>query len=504
MATITESIGRSALRAAASNYKSVAEALMELIDNPFDKRRGRRLTIDVSIDKKGDMISILDQGGEGMNEAGLQEWIRWGEGDDHTATDIGQYHIGGKLAAIYLAESLEILCCKAGQDTAWEFLDSRWGSRTKALDSAPIRKSNQSGIRWPDVGPEKGIGFTRVTLKALKDHRYEVGRLKDTLAETYRTLIHDNQCVIRLNGVVVPPIEILWATSIDPSRISAIMVALGVRVEGKVGAIDRDRLPDRYPRIPAGIRTEFNGRKITQGEEFRHNLAGRNPLARLYGEIKISGDVLTPNQLKDGWPRDSAAWEAVENLLHDRMRPVVDQLNSIAGARSATREERKWANSALERVLKAIRLLEALEPGGDALPGTGTNESQGRKRPETKAEPRTNPNKASEGTGSERKPRTVAPDSAVGRLRRLASQLPRVDYDELGLGSSRTEWRRNDDGSRTMVINRDYPLSKDRLDQDYVFEAVAQHVVLEDASTLQDYREMFDQLIWADRRAQEN
>ena len=503
MATITESIGRSALLAAASNYKCVAEALMELIDNPFDKRRGRRLTIDVTIDKKGDRISILDQGGEGMNEAGLQEWIRWGEGDDHTATDIGQWRIGGKLAAIYLAESIHMVCRRANQDAAWEFLDLNWGSRTEALLEVPLGHASLSRIRWPNEEPPKGVGFTLVTLEGLKARRYEIERLQHTLAETYRSLIADGDCVIRVNGKEVEPVSIPWSTSIEIVRVAPSEVAANVHVSGQIGAIDRDQISPHW-RFNSGIRTEFNGRRISAGEQFGHNLQGRNALRRLYGEIKILGEGLKPNQLKNAWPTDSAAWTEIEKLLHARMQPVANQLNSIAGSRSTSREERKWANSALERVRRAIRFLEALQPGGNALSEPEANGAQGRKRPEPRKQ-RPNVNERSpKGSEERRKARTPAPTDAVGRLRRLASVMPGVDYDELGPGSPRTEWRTNDDSTRTIVINRDYPLSKDRLDQDYVFEAVAQHVVLEDASTLQDYREMFDQLIWADKRAKEN
>ena len=56
MATISESIGREALLAFASQYSSMSEALMELIDNPFDYRRGRRLTVEVTIDKIANIL----------------------------------------------------------------------------------------------------------------------------------------------------------------------------------------------------------------------------------------------------------------------------------------------------------------------------------------------------------------------------------------------------------------------------------------------------------------
>ena len=503
MATIAETIGRSALLAAASNYKSVAEAMMELIDNPFDKRWGRHLTIDITIDKKNGIATILDVGGEGMDDEGLQEWIRWGEGRGHSATDIGQYHIGGKLAAMYLAEGLEIVSRKSGEHETWRFGDPEWGSRREVLEEAPIESTTDTSIRWPNGKPKTSAGFTRLTLQALKPHRYDLKRLTVTLAETYRTLILNGDCIIRLNGEEVRPLEIPWSNSVEIREIGLTSVGLGVRIKGKIGAIDRDRLPESYTRLEPGIRTEFNGRRISEGEGFGHNLAGRGTLGRLYGEIEIIGQTLTPNQLKDGWPMDSEGWQAVENYLREEMRPVVNELNRIAGARSATREENKWANNALKRIGNAVQILETLKQDGNAAHDSESGGSQGRKRPEAKAEEKTESEKATIRARSERRPRTPAPENAVGRLRRLAKHLPRVDYDELGPGSRRTEWRNNDDSTRTIIINRDYPLATGRLNQDYVFEAVAIHIVSEDAATLQEFKDMFDRLVWADKKAQE-
>ena len=125
---IQETIGREAILALSNNYPNMTDALMEIIDNPFDYRKGRRLTIHVSVDKKFNStghISVLDDGGEGMDLGALHDWIQWGTGHEHRSTDIGQYHVGGKLAAVYLAESLEIVCRKADSSGVYCFLDRR-------------------------------------------------------------------------------------------------------------------------------------------------------------------------------------------------------------------------------------------------------------------------------------------------------------------------------------------------------------------------------------------
>ena len=88
---LEEEIGRGAVLALANNYRSFAEAIQELIDNPIDYMRGRRTRIDVQISKDQKTALVFDHGGEGMGYEGLKKWIRWGAGEEHSANDIGQY-----------------------------------------------------------------------------------------------------------------------------------------------------------------------------------------------------------------------------------------------------------------------------------------------------------------------------------------------------------------------------------------------------------------------------
>lgn len=117
MTTLNETIGRQALLALSNQYSGIVEAITELVDNPFDYARGRHLTMDLTVDKAGDLIRVVDHGGDGMNDAGLSEWIEWGTGPEHSPSDIGQYHVGGKLAAMYLAEEIDIICRRADEPT---------------------------------------------------------------------------------------------------------------------------------------------------------------------------------------------------------------------------------------------------------------------------------------------------------------------------------------------------------------------------------------------------
>ena len=506
MVEITETIGRSAVLAAASNYQSVAEALMELVDNAFDKRYGRYLAIDIKVDKPHDYLESTDYGGEGMDAAGLQEWIRWGEGRKHSAGDIGQYRIGGKLAAVYLAESLQISCRKSGQSETWNFYDPHWGSRTSALDASQITLITPSGIGWPDGTLSDKDGFTRIILRGLKEHRYEVGILQQRLATTYKTLINRNACEIRIDGKSVQTWEIPWSSSVPVKEIPRTRVSSGVSIQGKIGAIDRDRLPQaRGVRLPAGVRTEFNGRMITEGEEFGHTLSGKGNLQRTYGEIAISGDALKPNQLKNGWPHDSQSWQAIENFVHQEMQSVVAILNRISESQPISRDERKRANSAGRRVASALHRLRVLDNqrGRGPFGGAGPTPGEGGRRP-----PSQRGGGAGTGGGEPSGPRrrkpvqnpTAPPEDAVGRLLRNVSKMPRIDYDSLGYQTPRTQWREEDDGTRAIVINKDYPLCQSLGgNEDYVFESVVAHLVYGEASSIQEANKMFDQLVWLDK-----
>ena len=508
MTQISETIGRSAVLAAASNYQSVAEALMELVDNAFDKRRGRYLNIDIKVDKPKDYLEIVDYGGEGMNADSLQEWIRWGEGQQHGASDIGQYRIGGKLAAVYLAEELEIICRKSGEEEIWRFHDRHWGSRTAALDASPITQVGESSIRWSYDTPRTRDGFTRIVLKGLKEHRYEIGILQQRLATTYKSLIRGSVCRIRIDGKEVEAWEIPWSSSVEVREIEPARVSQGVSISGRVGAIDRDRLPQaRGVRLAAGIRTEFNGRMITEGEEFGHTLSGKGNLQRTYGEIVISGDGLKPNQLKNGWPRDSRAWQAIHAYVHQEMQPVVAILNRISESQTVSRDERKRANNAGRRLADALKRLQVLNTNRNQNPlsAYGVTHGEGGRRPPSPRE-KQNPIRKEQREPRQRDPvqnPTEPPEDAAGRLIRNVNRMPRVDYDQLGDQTPRTQWRDEDDGTRTIVINKDYPLYQSLgTNEDYLFESLVSHLVLEEATSVDEASKMFDQLVWLDREAQ--
>ena len=462
---ITEQIGRSALLHAATNYESISEALLELIDNPIDYRRDRTLQVDIWIDKERDEITILDHGGSGMDQNGLREWIQWGEGPEHAAADIGQFRVGGKLAAIYLAHSLEILCRRAASSAIWQFQDPDWGVRTARLESS-VTRVHPNSIEWRHrTAPDDDEGFVRIMLRGLKPHRYDFAILESSLQETYRQLISGREVAIRLNGAEIGAVEMPWSDDLDQVQIKHEDLGPGeIAIHGFIGAIDRDLLPrKRGAAVPAGIRTYFNGRRITQGEQFGHNLGGRGSLQRLYGELYVEGTGLLPNQLKNGWAKDSEGWRAVHDVMHDHMLPIVQRLNALARERPVDDQLLERARRGLERAERARGRLEA----------------------------------------KLKRERGRSPDAhdAARHFVEHASGAFDIEIRQLGQGPQ-TSWDESPDGT-VIVINADHPqhqvLSRH---EDYFFEMMLWHF-LADAGDVGHVAvsDLVDELIWLEQGA---
>lgn len=498
VSTLTESIGRQALIALSNQYASVTQAIMELVDNPFDYRQGGHLTVEVTISKPRNLIRVVDFGGLGMNDKGLSQWICWGEGPQHDHTDIGQYHVGGKLAAIYLAEEIDIICRRKGETPVWRFIDRHWGSRT-----ALLRNHEAAQVTFDEacrLVPElshvtEGVGFACVTLRKLKPHRHEHAILQAALADTYRALLEGKKCTIVLQNDNVSPLHIPESSVFDPIEIKTTKLPDGVTVHGRIWVMDRDRMPaGRGISIKAGIRTIFNGRLVSSGEEFGHYLAGRGSLQRLIGEIRIVG--FNPNTTKTGWDKDSPKWLAINDFMYKEMQPVVSFLNQLGESRPVPREQKKRAERVRQLVEAALKRLAAGGlPGFRGLRGD-SDAPGGRKPPTPDGGGSTKPN--GHGRSSVKK-RTPAPEAAVGRLlRRFSGGVPRIDFDALGKGL-RSQWRESPEG-RVIIVNTSFPMySRIGETDDYLFETVVLHLLAEEEDPLSyaDARQKLDEIVWA-------
>jgi hypothetical protein len=496
---IRETIGRQALIALANQYESVADALMELIDNPFDYRRGRPLTIEVEVEKRSE-ITVLDVGGEGMDDAALADWINWGTGHEHVQDDIGQYHVGGKLAAIYLANSVEIIARRSGDDVIWRFHDPRWGTRTELLTTEPEQLSlSRIPPRLATLPPR--TGFTLVRLTHLKCHRYEVGILVARLGDWYRTLIRSGACTIKVNDEVVEALHMPVSSVYEPLDIPRTKLDTGVSIRGSVWVIDRERFKVGRGVTPkAGIRTLFNGRLITQGEEFGHYLAGRGPLQRLFGEIEINN--LRPNTTKDGWDRSSPGWLAVQEEMHRQLQPIVAFLNQLSESRAVSRDQRKRANRIAREVHQVIKDLAASDGALRSPIETGATSPDGRRAPSPSPDP---PNeRPSRGTHESPVPRTLAPEDAIGRtLRKASGRFPAIDFERLG-EPDRSQVRQN---PYALVVNTDYPLYRQIGETDeYLVETIVLGLLQEHLGDISSARLVAEvnRVIWAWSRTRES
>ncbi len=500
---IKETIGREAILALANNYPNMTDALMEIIDNPFDWRKGRQIGVHVSVVKKSStsgQISVLDVGGEGMDDRGLQEWIHWGTGRLHASTDIGQYHVGGKLASIYLGKSLEILCRKSGSSKIYRFHDPDWGSRKESREFN-IEELDLASAAWRDDRLShlpRDSGFTLVRIENLENHRYEKAMLLERLASTYRVLIKSGASVITLDGESVEPLEIPEsARHADKTVvIPRTKLAPGVFVEGSLWVMDRDQIPHgRGVSLKAGIRTLFNGRLITQGEEFGHNLAGKGSLQRLIGEISVTG--LNPTADKSKWLTSNPNWSVLGDFVRDRMNPLVAYLNRFSESTPIPRALRKRAEAVRRDLAIAFKRLERAAGSPIGLLGE-TDNPGGRKPAETSDNPR-NAVQNNNGTPQSKpsKNRTPPPNDAVGSLlRRTGGDIPKIDYEHLGQGK-RSQWGAP---GETIVINTDYPLYEEESDQ-YLVETICLHLLNEDESfknaPISATLEQIDRIVWA-------
>lgn len=461
MTTVDEPISRQALLNLATNYSSISEAVMELVDNPFDYRGSRHLVIDVILDRDNDTIVVRDVGGEGMDDQALRDWLNWGQGHTHATQDIGQFHVGGKLAAIFLADGIEIKGRRAGGDTVWRFEDPHWGTRSEFIE-LEIEQIEPPVHSWAGQLREN-LGFVEVTLTDLKRSRHDLTVLRNRLSDTYRTLIDREHCTIFVNGELVQTDDVPWTTDVDVEEIPRTEIAKGVWVSGRIGALDRNKLPKRQGvLVRPGVRTEFNGRKISDGETFGVNLIGRGTSARLYGEISITGGGLLPSQNKTTWDHDHPKWRAI----HDLIQPIVERVNkdleAIAGRRDSSKADVKRAARARKRTVAVLEQIRQVD-----------------------------------------RHRDVAEEQLVQQVLQFAEEMPHVSLVPLGQEAPRSEWSDDPDGERSILVNADHPLCKQmNRSEAFIFESVLMHLCAEPNDDIPGHVTLMvlDELHWLEER----
>jgi len=396
-----------------ANYRSAADAILELIDNAVDSRLpGSPLRVDVVV--RTAYVQITTVGGQGMGPREVEAgYLRWGASPKRgRGTQLGQYGQGGKAAIGHLGQGFTIDASRPGDESAWQFSDTRYRdrSRLKVYELHPIPKR-----------VDRALGYVRIRIEAV-DRRVDVRRVTGRLRETYRPLLEREALLLTVNGTPLRPVPI---PTVERHEFRA--GADGAQLSGWYGV-----LADDAPAIEPGLRCFRLGRLVGGGELFGHPSPAERPgLARLVGEVDIPNVPLTTN--KSDFDRDGAAWLEVEAQMHHVLEPIVRRLSREEPARPPASAVRVAEH--VRRLLgRALRLVDG-EP-----PITGFE----------LARPR---------GGAQRHPQQqeelAMPDSVLRRPRSGRIALRPLDRS---IRSQSVE----EDGVRVIVINTRHPLFLER------------------------------------------
>jgi hypothetical protein len=305
--TVRERIDPAITASLFANYRSSADAVMELVDNAIDSRvKGARLEVLLQVHPS--YLVIETRGGEGMGPIELERnYLRWGGSSKRGRKLLGQYGQGGKAAIGHLGASFTVEASRPGDETAWRFADPDYRDRSRLktyeLKVVPKRIATQDG-------------FVRIRIDGV-DKRLDPRRLSARLGDAYRPLVLRAELKIMVNGAQVEPSPIKF----QEEHQFAVRAA-GTTIRGWYGTAESEGRGVEY--VP-GLRCYKLGRLIAGGEYFGHpNAVQVSGMARLIGEVDLAPVPLTMN--KNDFARDSAQWVAVEQRMHTLLGPIAKRL----------------------------------------------------------------------------------------------------------------------------------------------------------------------------------
>src|SRR5438309_7884477 len=196
--TVRERIAPEITASLFANYRSSADAVMELIDNAVDSRLPKSpLNVEITVHPQS--LVVTATGGEGMGIREIERnYLRWGGSPKRGRQLLGQYGQGGKAAIGHLGRRFTVEASRPGDAEAWRFTDDdyRDRSRLKTYELKVVPK------RTPVA-----VGYVRIRIEGV-DKRLDPRRLRVRLADTYRPLILRAELKMSVNGVRVegPPI----------------------------------------------------------------------------------------------------------------------------------------------------------------------------------------------------------------------------------------------------------------------------------------------------------
>jgi len=305
--TVRERIDPAITASLFANYRSSADAVMELVDNAIDSRLKGGL-LEVLLQVHSSHFVIESRGGEGMGPAELERnYLRWGGSSKRGRNLLGQYGQGGKAAIGHLGRSFTVEASRPGDETAWRFADTDYRDRTKL-------KTYELKVVMKRVPLEQG--YVRIRIDGV-DKRVDPRRLGVRLSDTYRPLIVRADLKISINGTRVEALPINFQ---EEHRFA--VRAAGTTVRGWYGLAEPEGRGVDY--VP-GLRCYKLGRLIAGGEFFGHpNAVQVSGMARLVGEVDLAPVPLTMN--KSDFARDGAEWLAVEQRIHALLAPIAKRL----------------------------------------------------------------------------------------------------------------------------------------------------------------------------------
>lgn len=466
--TVRERIAPEITASLFANYRSSADAVMELVDNAVDSRLPKTpLKVEITVHPQSLVVSAA--GGEGMGIREIERnYLRWGGSPKRGRQLLGQYGQGGKAAIGHLGRRFTVEASRPGDEVAWRFTDEDYRDRSRLktyeLTETPKRTPGE-------------IGYVRIRIDGI-DKRIDVRRLAQRLAETYRPLLERQELELTLDRADIRPSSLPLAER----RAFAINTG-GARLRGWVGLSDPEQPVGGW--VP-GIRCYRLGRLIADGEFFGHPGPATLPATvRLMGEVDVPNVTLTMN--KTDFDRDSQAWVAVEARMHKLLAPWVRLLErdvEVPPPSSAI----KVAEQVRRLLSQALRLSDRQDLFAGFAPARPSSKS--REAPEFPLEPQ-------EPDTTDHEPRTPPPSPPV-----TPPDARKRGFGIIAIRPLDPRVRSMtvlEDGVRTVVINSRYPLFLERRgDVWYQLETAAREICKSaEANSVAEYEKRVNEIVLA-------
>lgn len=444
--TVRERIAPEITASLFANYRSSADAVMELVDNAVDSRLPKSpLNVEITVHPQS--LVVTAAGGEGMGVREIERnYLRWGGSPKRGRQLLGQYGQGGKAAIGHLGRRFTVEASRPGDQVAWRFTDEDYRDRSRLKTYELTETPKRTPVE---------VGYVRIRIDGI-DKRIDVRRLSQRLAETYRPLLERHELELTLDRVDVRPSPL----SVAEKRAFAINTG-GARLRGWVGLSDPEHPAGGW--VP-GIRCYRLGRLIADGEFFGHPGPATVPaMVRLMGEVEVPNVALTMN--KTDFDRDSQLWVAVEARMHKLLAPLARRL-----ARDVEVPPPSSAIKVAEQVRRLLTTALRLSDRQDLFAGfaPARPSSKPREAPELPLEP-------PQPDTTDHEPRTSPPsppDTPVEARRRGFGIIAIRPLDPRVRSMTVLE-----DGVRTVVINSRYPLFLERRgDVWYQLETAAREI----------------------------